>query len=290
LSSPSVIRQNIKIDEVQRVSRPQDAKGTKTEKWVTGLAPADAYEMERQAIANRAQIDQAKVELANSQIDAQNTRVYDVLETATGESRPREATSWWTWWQEYNQRYWPKPTRTFYEASTQTYTAQINTTERTTGSTWHHSCFLAGTPVRTETGSRAIETIKLGDRVLAQDAETGELAYKVVLKTTVRPPTTMVRLTLGEDQLVTTISHPFWVVGKGWTLARELKTGDLAHTLGGAVRIDQIEPVADDKAYNLVVDEFNTYFVGVQGVLVHDSAFRKPTQAVVPGLTLASAD
>ena len=32
------------------------------------------------------------------------------------------------------------------------------------------------------------EEIRIGDRVLAQDVETGELAYKPVLQTTIRPP------------------------------------------------------------------------------------------------------
>src|SRR5262249_24466505 len=39
------------------------------------------------------------------------------------------------------------------------------------------SCFPAGTPVLTQTGSVPIESIKPGDRLLAQDAATGELAY-----------------------------------------------------------------------------------------------------------------
>ena len=33
-----------------------------------------------------------------------------------------------------------------------------------------HSCFAAGTVVRTLTGLRPIESIRAGDRVLAQDA------------------------------------------------------------------------------------------------------------------------
>ena len=46
----------------------------------------------------------------------------------------------------------------------------------------------------------------------------------------------------------------------------------------------EVEPEGEDKAYDLVVDDFNTYFVGQQGLLVHDNAFRRPTRAIVPGL------
>ena len=42
------------------------------------------------------------------------------------------------------------------------------------------------------TGRRPIEGIKVGDCVLAQDVESGELAYKPVLGVTIRPaPPTM---------------------------------------------------------------------------------------------------
>jgi len=56
------------------------------------------------------------------------------------------------------------------------------------------------------------------------------------------------------------------------------------HSLGGAVRIEKVAPAGEDKAYNLVVDHFNTYFVGQQSLLVHDNEFRRPTRAIVPGL------
>ena len=49
------------------------------------------------------------------------------------------------------------------------------------------SCFAPGTKVWTMTGRRPIEGIKIGDCVLAQDVESGELAYKPVLGVTIRP-------------------------------------------------------------------------------------------------------
>jgi intein/homing endonuclease len=94
----------------------------------------------------------------------------------------------------------------------------------------------------------------------------------------------MMRINAGGDQITTTLGHPFWVDGHGWKMAKELSTGDLLHSLGGAIRIDKVEPAGEDKAYNLVVDDFNTYFVGNAGLLVHDNEFRKPTRAIVPGL------
>ena len=53
-----------------------------------------------------------------------------------------------------------------------------------------HSCFAPGTKVWTLTGRMPIAQIKIGDRVLAQNVESGELAYKPVLAVTTRPPGT----------------------------------------------------------------------------------------------------
>jgi hypothetical protein len=58
--------------------------------------------------------------------------------------------------------------------------------------------------------------------------------------------------------------------------------------VGGAIRIDAVEVMPKQPAHNLVVADFNTYFVGNQGVLVHDNEYRKPTRSIVPGLVAAA--
>jgi hypothetical protein len=58
----------------------------------------------------------------------------------------------------------------------------------------------------------------------------------------------------------------------------------LLHGLAGATPLDRIEAVPDQPAHNLVVEGFNTYFVGQSGLLVHDNEFREPTRSIVPGL------
>jgi hypothetical protein len=94
----------------------------------------------------------------------------------------------------------------------------------------------------------------------------------------------MVRITAAGEEIVTTLGHPFWVDGHGWKMAKELSAGELMHSIFGAAPIDSIEPADEAQAHNLVVDDFNTYFVGRTGVLVHDNEFRRPTRTVVPGL------
>jgi hypothetical protein len=67
-------------------------------------------------------------------------------------------------------------------------------------------------------------------------------------------------------------------------MAKELEEGAILHGVTGAPRVQSVEKSGQEEAYNLVVAEFNTYFVGESGVLVHDNTPRTPTRATVPGL------
>ena len=138
-------------------------------------------------------------------------------------------------------------------------------------------------------GLRPIEEIKIGDRVLAQDAETGELAYKPVLGVTTRPPSPRLKIGLGSETIVAAPGHPFWVVGQGWRMTKQLRVGERFHTTNGAATIESIEEIEAplphyEVAYNLIVADFGSYFVGKQAVFVHDNTPRRPTSVLVPGL------
>ncbi len=146
------------------------------------------------------------------------------------------------------------------------------------------SCFARGTPIWTQTGLTPVEQIQAGDLVLSQDPDTGELAYKAVLQTTLRPPSPQRRIGLEDEEIAATLGHPFWVSGDGWRMAKELTSGRLLHALHGSWPIRQVDELPEAEAYNLVVDDFHTYFVGRLGLLVHDNNFRQPTTAVLPGL------
>ena len=139
----------------------------------------------------------------------------------------------------------------------------------------------------TVNGMRGIERIKSGDFVLAQNPDSGELAYRPVVATTVGPPLPLMNIRLGDTLLSCTKGHLFWVCGSGWKMAKELKTGDWLHTADGMVQIDSVEPKDDAVCYNLVVAECNTYFVGKDMVLVHDITPRNLSYPIVPGLAAA---
>ena len=99
-----------------------------------------------------------------------------------------------------------------------------------------------------------------------------------------RPSSPCRKIGIGEEQLVAASGHPFWVAGVGWQMAKELEDGAVLHGVDGPVVLDAVADADSVETYNLVVADFNTYFVGTSGVLVHDNSPRMPTTATVPGL------
>lgn len=147
------------------------------------------------------------------------------------------------------------------------------------------SCLAKGTPILTETGARPIEEIEIGDRILAQDIESGELTYQPVLARTSRDNAQLIRLKTAGDEVVCSQGHPFWINGMGWVQAQHLRHGLKLHTLQGSLDIASIEPAKTGTVFNLVVAESHSYFVGkAQAFLSHDITPRDPTNAIVPGL------
>jgi hypothetical protein len=145
------------------------------------------------------------------------------------------------------------------------------------------SCFVRGTLVRTRSGLTPIERIQAGDLVLSQDVDSGELTYRPVLSTTIRPPSPVRRLRVGDEFVTATAGHPLWVAGQGWRMAKFLQAGDLVHALAGSWPVQSADEAGEQEAYNLVVGDFHSYFVGEHGLLVHDNELRQPTRAILPG-------
>ncbi len=153
----------------------------------------------------------------------------------------------------------------------------LTTTSAFLGVEWHHSCFAAGMLVRTLDGSRRIETIAACDLVLSQDPRTGELRYRAVVTAFHNPPNSTYRIRLESGEaIVATGIHRLWKAGQGWTMARELKPGDVLRTLGGVATVQSVDPDRVQPVFNLEVAEGQSYFVGESGVLAHDNSTIHP--------------
>ncbi len=225
-----------------------------------------------------------------SRVLVDNDRVTRTLASAIGHPELRTSQDWWGWWQNYQQVHVTGPKPQLQRDYEETWSVERQRGVSRTPSPdvrvqVNCSCFAAGTPVITEHGPKPIEEILLGDRVLAQDVETGEIAFKPVLKVTVRPPVELMKVVTEESELCCTMGHPFWVNSQDWLYARELSAGMRLHSIDGSEEITAVEDAGlKEQAYNLIVADFHTYFVGDDRVLSHDNTPRRPTNALVPGL------
>jgi hypothetical protein len=260
----------------------------------------DTATVTRRAVAAAAatvqQVDQA-VSAMNALIEEVNRRVRVALSRSTGTDCGESAPAWWDWWEDcqYGRYDLEKPRsdakkKPLYESSSASQ-SQVEVSGYPAAIDVGHSCFPRGTVVWTLTGPVAIDTLKVGDRVLSQHPLTGELAFKPVLETTARKLRPMMKISVGPEVITATRGHPFLVAGEGWKVARELNVGMRLHGASGPVTVDALEDApkwkpfyerlaekpdadaGDDLAYNLVVDESHTYFVGAHKVLVFDDTF-----------------
>ena len=139
------------------------------------------------------------------------------------------------------------------------------------------SCFAAGTPVKTlqEPARHGHRNSQPGDRVLAQgDITTGALAFQPVTAVHHNRPGETVRLRLDNGEvLVPSIYHRFWVAGRGWSMARDLKPGDPLRALSGRIKVAQVGPGETVPVFNLDIASHHTYFVGDHDYLVHDKTY-----------------
>ena len=147
----------------------------------------------------------------------------------------------------------------------------------TGGMTTTMKCFVAGTLVLTIDGLRKIEDIEVGDRVLAADTDTMERKYKEVLDTFVRKTNDLIHIFIGEEEIVTTTDHPFWVKGKGFVPAMNLVIGsELINDNGHAICVENIlrESSHDGvEVFNFKVEDYHTYYVGESCILVHNADY-----------------
>ncbi|WP_428306782.1 polymorphic toxin-type HINT domain-containing protein [Lacipirellula sp.] len=212
-----------------------------------------------------------RVALANAEAAAGNTRVREVLSTALSFDLGEDPKRYWGEWTKYNELQFDEhPLYGYNDLQTE----YVPTT---------HSCFMAGTPVWTQEGLRPIETIVVGDLVLAQHPETGEIAFRPVLEKTLGPPTQTAAIGLPDETIVATLGHRFWVERRGWEMTKALKPGMYLHAVASSLPIETLDAGQQLRCHNMVVDGFHTYFAGRSQILVHDKTCPQPTTSKTPG-------
>lgn len=246
-------------------------------------ADAGAEAMIRQQAQAEVQARRREMERQNEWIQRVNDRITAVIARVSGRLLAPVAADMWQWWDEYNeteyQKYKGDRLRRSYSVSTVSISAPPSSTPE---------CFVAGTPVVTRSGLKAIETVLPGDLVLNRDLATGALRWKPVLKATTRPPAPTIAITLeAADRVAETFrcstGHLFWVSGKGWRKASELRANDVLHAARTPVRIAAVEPQPIAQTHNLEVADAPNYFVGRAMILTHDVTPRETNRQTFPG-------
>jgi len=144
-------------------------------------------------------------------------------------------------------------------------------------------CFPPGTLVLMADGStKAIEDIREGDQVLANDPENaGKPEPKEVTCIANGEAIRLIELAFDKDSNGTedgkfkaTGRHPIWTENSGWKGAEDIRVGDLMLTSDGSrlTVTKTAETRGYTKTYNLTVDEVHTFYVVADGtpVLVHN--------------------
>jgi hypothetical protein len=142
-------------------------------------------------------------------------------------------------------------------------------------------CFVAGTRVLMADGtSKAIEEVKAGEMVLAasdQDPE-GPVKPCRVVETYRHAARPIMEVRIAGNTIRCTLAHPFYVKGRSWTAAEDLRPGDVLRTNGEAdAKCESAGALAEEApVFNLHVELKHTYFVALPeselSVLVHNDS------------------
>jgi intein/homing endonuclease len=77
--------------------------------------------------------------------------------------------------------------------------------------------------------------------VVSWDEETGEILEGLVTEWYEREAAAIIDILIGVEKISCTTDHPFWVEGKGWVLAFQLKRGmALQNREGESLVIDEV--------------------------------------------------
>jgi len=229
--------------------------------------------------------DQQTFERHNAAKRELKENVIQVLEQTTDASPGTTADSWWQWWDienDSNKMSAKRYTGEYQQFYDRAYQARLITPATPP----RYECLVAGTPIQTQNGLRAVESIRTGDLVLANEVESGSLEFRPVIKTTIRPPTDTMKIVTNDETIQATLGHYWWVAGQGWLRTKELQPGMKLHTATGTIQINEVLTVEEKlPTYNLVVDVTHTYFVGKNRVLSNDATDVRATTTRVPGLS-----
>ncbi|MBE5322127.1 DUF4280 domain-containing protein [Pedobacter sp. MR2016-19] len=160
------------------------------------------------------------------------------------------------------------------------------------------ACFPAGTPIAVKDALKNIEEIIPGEEIWAWSENKKDYALKKVTRIIESETDILVRLTVNGETIDTTPTHPFYSKGE-WVDAGALEPGDMVMLFDGTEeKIKSVDYVIENedyddqeidfssssapdamdllsgrkkiKVYNFEVEDYETFHVGKQRILVHN--------------------
>lgn len=136
----------------------------------------------------------------------------------------------------------------------------------------NRGCFIAGTDILLSNGdNKNIEDIQIGEEVLTYNEKTNLTEPGIVGEVKTHEVTSVIRLTLDNENIITTTAeHPFFVEGE-WVLAGHLQPLDICIKSDGSESIVSTVEVLSEShtVYNLLSVSHNHNFFA-NGILVHN--------------------
>lgn len=207
----------------------------------------------------------------NAELAEHNERIAGLLVEVTGEMLDAFPKSWWNWWR---RKITDNPALAADDALGRLNQTLLNQLPRAVA---------RGTHVWTLDGQRPIEGVLVGDFVLSQSPETGELGFKPVVASAAMGRRPVSKLEVGKGTITSPNQQVFWLSGIGWRRQQDVAQGQFIHGVEKEVATGELEETYDLDCYQLIVKDFHTFFVGSAGVLTHDGAPIGPSANGLPG-------
>lgn len=141
----------------------------------------------------------------------------------------------------------------------------------------HAHCLVGSTKVKTAQGLKPLKDIRVGDFVLSY--HNGVLEYNRVVATSKTTTHELYELKIGRNTVRATGNHRFFILGKGYTEAKDIKCGDICYELLlGIESIDRLSTSTvtsinryrcnEQSVFDIQVEKANNFFA--ESVLVHN--------------------
>ena len=132
--------------------------------------------------------------------------------------------------------------------------------------TARYGCFTSGTQVlMADHSMKSIEDVTVGEKVISHDPITGKDVEGVVEQVHIHENVPTLQLTTTAGEITTTVTHPFYVEGRGWLPAGELREGDRLRSPEGDDAVVEVVSLqatgTSETVYNLTIAGWHNYHI-----------------------------